>query len=223
MSDLHSTTLTNSSSPLHPNAKDLTGSVYGRLTVIKRLGGRYTKYLCICSCGTTKQVGGCELARGSTKSCGCWARESRSINNSTHGKSTSVEYKAWSSMWMRCTNPNYDNYLLYKDRTPPEEWRDFAVFYAHIGPKPNPEFSLDRIDNEKPYGPGNVRWATDVEQNNNRSNTRLVTFRGETQPISYWASKTGIKLATLHDRIGRYGWSAEKALTTPPREYRYTR
>lgn len=215
MSDLHSTTPGSLSPALHPNAQDLTGKIFTRLTVVKRLGGRPTRYLCVCSCGNVKSIEGTLLTRNRTRSCGCLAIELRSVNNSTHRKSTSSEYRAWARMWSRCTNPNDDHYLAYKDRTPPKEWRDFAVFYAHIGPKPSPELSLDRIDNERPYGPGNVRWATDVEQNNNRSNTRLVTFRGETQPITYWAKKTGIRLSTLHDRIGRYGWSAERALTTP--------
>lgn len=88
------------------------------------------------------------------------------------------------------------------------------MFLAHIGPKPGPEFSLDRIDNEKPYGPGNVRWATVKEQANNKSNIQRFTYAGKSQTAVQWAAETGLNLGTLRSRLNS-GWSVEKALTTP--------
>lgn len=202
---------------LHPKvlsarSKDLTGQTFTRLSVIKRLGGKYTKYLCLCSCGNSKAIVGADLTSGNTRSCGCLALELAS-ERATHGQRASLEYTAWAGMWSRCTNLNHPKYPTYKDRAPPVEWRDFAVFLAHIGPKPRPEFTLDRIDNDKPYGPGNVRWTSAEVQANNRSNVRRFTYGGKTQTAVQWAAETGLSLGTLRSRLNS-GWSVEKALTT---------
>lgn len=199
---------------LSARSKDLTGQTFERLKVVKRLGGKITKYLCLCSCGNSKAINGADLTSGNTRSCGCLALELLSVSKSTHGQRDSLEYTAWAGMWQRCTNSKHPKYSTYKDRTPPEEWRDFAVFLAHIGPKPGPEFSLDRIDNEKPYGPGNVRWATVKEQANNKSNIQRFTYAGKSQTAVQWAAETGLNLGTLRSRLNS-GWSVEKALTTP--------
>lgn len=212
MSDLHSTT---PDRPLRGNAIDHTGAVFGRLTTIKRIPGKNSRYLCSCTCGNSKVVPYGDLKRGSTKSCGCLLAEATSARRTTHGMRNTSENKCWSGMWQRCTNPSNPSYPKYKDRAPPEEWRDFAVFYAHIGPKPGPEYSIDRIDNEKPYGPGNVRWATRKEQNNNQVSNRKITFAGKTQNLTQWAIELGFNRGTLTYRIDKLGWTIERALTTP--------
>ena len=93
----------------------------------------------------------------------------------THGLSDLPEYSHWCSMKQRCHNPNNPKYPDYGARgiVVCEQWRhDFPAFYEHIGPKPSSEHSVDRIDNDKPYEPGNVRWATPTEQANNRRQAR---------------------------------------------------
>lgn len=214
MSDLHFIT---SSAPgttcatSQKTAKDREGEVFGRLTLVKYLGGRNYRYLCVCVCGNTRDVCFGNLKSGKTKSCGCLNTET--LSNFKHGKIHTTEYHAWKDMWSRCTSPNNEKYPLYKDRTPPKEWKDFAVFLAHVGPKPSPELSLDRIDNDKPYGPGNVRWATVAEQANNRSNNHKITFAGKTQGVGEWAKELGLKVPTLSNRLNKLGWSVERSLT----------
>lgn len=192
---------------------DLSGSTIGQLTVLKRLPGKgRARYLCLCSCGTQKEIAGDGLHAETVKSCGCFNVES----HSTHGMSRSAEYNIWRGMWKRCTNPKDAGYFRYKDKAPPEEWRDFAIFLAHIGLRPGPEYSIDRVDNKKPYGPGNVRWATDVEQNNNKDNNRLITYSGRTQTLTEWSRETGFSCAVLDYRLNA-NWSIEDTLTKPVR------
>lgn len=99
-------------------------------------------------------------------------------------------------------------------------WRhDFPAFVAHVGSRPSTRHSIDRIDNGRGYEPGNVRWATKQEQSRNRRDRRPVTFCGQTKLLVDWATDTGIKIATLHDRLYKHGWPVERALTTDPRAY----
>lgn len=141
-----------------------------------------------------------------------------------HGNLTAsypAEYKAWHAMIQRCENPKYSNYRTYGARgiRVCEEWKGpsgFRNFMAHVGPRPNNSMSIDRIDNNGNYEPGNVRWADDFTQNNNRSTSHYLTFDGRVQPIRAWAKEMGINEQTLHERLRR-GWSVEKTLSTPVR------
>jgi hypothetical protein len=92
--------------------------------------------------------------------------------------------------------------------------RDFAAFLAHIGPRPGRGYSLDRIDVNGHYEPGNVRWASQTEQHRNKRNNRLLTLNGVTKCVGEWAVITGINYTTLKERLRR-GWSPERTLTTP--------
>lgn len=196
--------------------KDLTGQTFGRLTVVRRVeGGNSTMFLCACSCGNTKIIASSSLSNGATTSCGCFFTEVMTTHGQTVGRKKAPEYRAWQDMWARCTKPSHPSYSFYKDRTPPDDWKDFTVFLAHVGPKPSPNHSLDRTDNTKPYGPGNVRWATKIEQDSNKSTNHYLTHNGKTQTMSQWARDLGMKLETLTGRINHRGWSVEKALSTP--------
>jgi len=127
------------------------------------------------------------------------------------------EYSAWHNIIDRCTNKNHKQFEHYGGSGIAicEEWREsFETFYNYIGPAPSPKHSIDRIDNSGNYEPGNVRWATWIEQARNKRNNRLLTYNEETLCAAEWSRKLDIKVQTLRTRLRR-GWSAERALETP--------
>jgi hypothetical protein len=116
----------------------------------------------------------------------------------------------------RCYNPNHISYANYGGRgiSVCERWRErFEHFFADMGMRPGPEYSLDRIDNDGNYEPGNVRWATQKEQGNNRRRNHLVTWGQSTHTIAEWEEITGINRDTIWSRLFKQGWSPERALS----------
>ena len=146
--------------------KDIRGQKFNLLTVVEiaeRIGDVY--WVCVCDCGTVCQTRGVDIRRGQAKSCGCLK------SRKTHGLTGTVEYRAWYHMKQRCTMPNHCRWEHYGGRGIKvcDEWiTSFEAFLSHVGPKPGPGYSLDRIDNDGNYEPGNVRWATASEQANNK-------------------------------------------------------
>lgn len=156
---------------------DYIGKRFGRLTVIGRLPsrghGKGTKLICRCDCGNETEVFASNLTRGHTTSCGCLKREIVAAGaHTTHGKRQTRLYEIWRSMKQRCTNPNKINYARYGGRGIKvcSEWMEsFEAFYEWAtthGYKD--DLSLDRINNDGNYEPGNCRWATPKEQAANR-------------------------------------------------------
>ena len=116
------------------------------------------------------------------------------------------EFWAWANMKARCNNPKNPRYADYGGRgiRVCAEWeRSFPDFLRHVGLRPSQGHSLERSDNSKGYEPGNVVWATRAEQQNNRRETVLVEFRGETLPLAEAARRSGIPYQTVVARIRR--------------------
>lgn len=143
--------------------------------------------------------------------------------NFRHGYKTagkySPEYSIWVNMRSRCNNPNNRRYNTYGLRgiTVCEAWEaDFVNFIHDMGRRPSPEHSIERIDNNGNYEPGNCRWATQKEQARNRTTSRFIQISGETKTLAEWCEIRGLPVNTVHARL-KTGWDEERALSQPVR------
>ncbi len=207
--------------PIGPKI-DLTGERFERLTVIGLAFpqvGRGTQWECRCDCGTTRLLRTGELRAGRYKSCGCHRTEELSEKLRALGMTREQYwglYKIWQMMLSRCENPKHTAYPHYgaKGTRVCEAWHSFQQFLADMGPRPSPKHSLDRINNEGHYEPGNVRWATRREQANNRALTRMLTLRGVTKSVADWADQFSLRYDLVLQRLNR-GWGPERCLGFP--------
>lgn len=177
--------------------------------------GRY-HWSFLCRCGRTASIYYASVLRGHTTSCGCY-RPDKTIHGNARRGNFSAEYRAWAGMKTRCENPKADNFARYGGRGVRlcDRWHTFENFLSDMGPKPSPKHSLDRINNDGDYEPGNCRWATQHEQGRNRRNNVQISFRGETLVLADWAKRIGIGIAGLSERVRN--WPLERALTEKPR------
>lgn len=155
--------------------KDMAGKVVGRLTVLRydrTEAGKVVFWLCQCECGEVVSVRGASLRFGHTNSCGCLAREATGNAARKHGRSKTKTYAVWKTMRQRCSNPNDANYHYYGGRgvSVCGRWESFEAFIADMGEAPK-GLTLDRIDPNGNYEPGNCRWATWAVQRHNRRDT----------------------------------------------------
>lgn len=209
---------------------DLTGQQFGRLTVQRRSSvnqGSQAAWECVCSCGSNKvtTTSGSNLKRGLVQSCGCLRREKArehaktlpSNPNLKHGMRHTRVYNIWLKIKQRCTNPNDEKYPDYGGRGIQvcSHWLEsFENFYADMGNPPSNHHSIDRRDTNGNYDKANCRWATNVEQQNNKRTNLLITWSGRTMTAAQWGKEIGIDGRRLADRI-RKGWTPERTLTTP--------
>lgn len=200
--------------------KNFTGQRFRRLLVVG-LAGRYkgrTQWYCLCDCGQFLWATGKNLQAENTKSCGCLQRQVVFDRSFQHGRIRTPEWYSWVNMQDRCFRKKLRAYARYGGRgiTVSKEWLGrggFQRFLNHIGLRPSPTHSIDRIDNDGNYEPGNVRWATKKEQSRNRSTTHFITFQGDTLTMSEWAARCGISDAALRYRLEVH--PLEIALTSP--------
>lgn len=195
---------------------DRIGQKYGRLTVVGR-GENYrgnASWVCRCECGSSKRVValGNDLQRGKVKSCGCWNAE----KIVRHGQSYSPVYRVWLQMLQRCENSKDAAFIHYGARgiSVCPAWHDFVSFMTDMGTRPK-GYTIDRIDNDGNYEPGNCRWATTKQQLNNTRRNRMIELHGKRQTLSQWCDELGIRFQTLKSRIDNYGWTIERALSEP--------
>lgn len=162
-----------------------------------------------CDCGTVKRVLLWNIEQGRSKSCGCAVRTAVGMAGIT------PTYKTWDGMKQRCFNPDCKDYPRYGGRGIKvcARWMDYRLFFLDMGTRPA-GMTIDRINTDGHYEPGNCRWATSKQQSNNRRNNRRIAFRGEALTIAEWAQRLGWSRAMLRHRI-ESGWTVEQALTMP--------
>lgn len=206
---------------------DLRGQRFGRLRV-EALGpnavdGR-RRWLCNCDCGGQALAHVSSLRSGKTQSCGCLQQERTAaaarVSSRTHGMTRSPEYRSWRAMRSRCLDPNATGYERYGGRGIKvcERWRNsFEAFYADMGPRPSLDHSIDRVDSDGDYEPGNCRWVAPLEQANNRRDNQTVVIDGVKTTLrnAHRAAGEVVNFTSALRRIRR-GWSAAAAVSERP-------
>ena len=186
---------------------DISGQRFGRLIVIKENGTTKNgdiRWLCRCDCGNEKTITGSKLRSGHTQSCGCLQRETIRKIRTKHNMSSASLYSIWGNMKERCYRKTNNRYYRYGARgiTVCDEWHDFANFSEWAFDNGYEEgLSIDRIDIDKNYEPGNCRWIPLSEQMQNRSNTHWVEYNNEKICMSEFSRRIGISLSMVYKRL----------------------
>ncbi len=196
---------------------DIAGQRFGRLVATKLAGrakNRDCLWLCRCDCGEERAFNVGNLRGGRSKSCGCLQRELTANRNTTHGLRWTPEYIVWRGMFSRCTNPNERAFHNYGGRgiVVCDRWYSFEAFWEDMGSRPSSDHSIDRIDVNGNYEPGNCRWATVKEQQRNKRNTVFVEVDGEKISLADACDRYGIRLSVAYAKISR-GLSFEDILS----------
>lgn len=185
---------------------DHAGCRYGRWTVLEKAPhiGVRTAWRCRCDCGTTRVVSTNHLVSGKSGSCGCLKAEKCSKAHRSHGSSETLEYGIWCRMKRRCDNPNDQDWSRYGGRgiRVCARWiASFVAFRDDMGPRPSPSHSVDRIDVNGNYEPGNCRWATSKEQGRNTRRNRIVSYRGRQMTLVEAVEISGLNYGTVKWRL----------------------
>lgn len=200
------------------------GKRFGRWLVLgsgEKRGPRYT-WRVGCDCGRVVERCAQSIASGRSGQCqACQAQDAAAVRAlpvpSRVGGVQRPEYKTWSAMLARCYDPTEDYYYRYGGRgiAMCDAWRtSFAAFFRDVGERPGPGYSIERIDNDGDYAPGNVRWATAKEQARNTRRNRNIEIDGRTQCVAAWAEELGVRPQLIFKRLG-IGWSERDAVLTP--------
>lgn len=210
-------------------AKDLTGHRFGMLVVVafhdrdKRYYNCKIRWTTKCDCGNEKIVSGNALQSRGIRSCGCMPRRPRTESQKTLERrkltvERKSEYRIWAGMISRCERPKNRGFKYYGGRgiRVDPRWRNsFDAFYESMGPRPSSEHSIDRIDNNGNYEPGNCRWATRKQQARNKRTNHMVEVDGRVGTVTDMAIEAGKNPPSVFSRIGR-GWDPASAIKDPP-------
>lgn len=190
--------------------KNIADQRFGHLTAVRFVGGVGGEWECVCVCGQRTFVRGRRLRSGHTTSCGC-----RDGHGHAGRGGESPTYNTWQGMLFRCENPAHRAFSRYGGRgiIVCRRWHDFKNFLADMGERPDGR-TLDRINNDGNYEPGNCRWATPAEQAANKSNVRRVEWRGRWGTLAEHARYARLRYSTVRLRISR-GWTLDESLTIP--------
>ena len=208
---------------------DLTGKRFGSLTAVRYVGKRGGESIweCKCDCGGKTESSTSNLTGGLSTSCGCKRKKTCSDRmkriNYKHGGTNTRLFRIWSGIKTRCFDENAPEYKNYGGRgiTLHDLWKaDFSEFQKWAAESGyNDTLTIDRIDVNGNYEPGNCRWVTMKEQANNKRTNRLISFNGETHSVSEWEQLKGAPRDSIRRRLNA-GWSIERALTEPPHKCR---
>lgn len=202
--------------------EDLTGQQFYRWTALRKADESKNSnqwYYCRCECGTEKIISAYKLKHGLTHSCGCYLSDSVKERMSTHAMSKTKIFSEWLHMRRRCS-PNVECHDRYYDRgiRVSAEWdASFETFYEYVSKLEHygePNYSLDRINNNGNYEPGNVRWATYKTQARNTENNVYITYKGEKRLLCELVEEKGYNYQTIYGRLKR-GWTGDEAIDTP--------
>lgn len=189
----------------------IIGQRYGKLSVIS-YDGKNNHGLDVvtvrCDCGNEKQVLAVHVTHGSTKACGCLKLKHGHARKGIESRT----FRSWQHVLSRCTNPNNTHYNDYGGRgiRVCDRWYDFLCFLEDMG-ECAPGLTIERIDNDKGYYKENCKWATRMEQAQNRRNTVRVTIGGISKTPSEWARASGLSRSTIEQRIAA-GWPQDRWL-----------
>jgi len=206
------------------NGVDLVGKVFGRLTVVRKIDGKRSQWLCNCECGNERVLKSYMLLNGIYRSCGCLEKENRmnlAKHTRTHGMTNTILYHKYHDAKERCYNPNYYRYDRYGGRGIKmcEEWKnsfesfmEWAYSAGYDDTKNGYEQTLDRIDFNGDYEPNNCRWVNMKEQSRNRSNTVWIEYHGEKTTLAEFIEKNGITYSGFVTRKLKKGKSLDEIL-----------
>ncbi len=199
-----------------PRFVDLTGRVFGALTVLEEASheGLAVYWRCVCACGGASTTRTSSLLSGVSVRCAACAHSARRTAHAFRG--TQI-YTAWANMIQRCGNPSCPSWKNYGGRGIEycERWDMFENFREDMGLPPFPKATLERKDNEGDYEPGNVVWARRSAQARNTRRNLQITLNGRTLCLKDWTLELGLDYDVIKSRILR-GWEPERALTAPP-------
>lgn len=210
-------------SPMKTSFIDITGRRFGRWTVVghtpreKGEKAGQSRWKCRCRCGTVKdrvQYGG--LVSGASLSCGCLRKELITKPTDTVHSQRNPTYAAWMCMKTRCYNLKHPSSKHYGRRgiRVCQRWLDsFENFAEDMGPRPSPDHSLERKNNNGHYTPMNCKWATLDEQNSNRRSNRRIEWKGEVRTLTQIARMEDVEYIEVHRQVFKLGRPIDEAVS----------